>query len=164
MLVHRSIQERVVESIVEGARNLKIGDPLDPATQQGALISAAHRDKGAFCVERAREEGGKVLCGGRPPAELPERCEQGFFYEPTVITGLDMDAMTNTEEIFGPVVVAEPFTDEAEAISSANSTEYGLAASVWTRDLTQARRVSESLETGMVWVNTWLHRHLRMNI
>ncbi|MBK34860.1 MAG: 2-hydroxymuconic semialdehyde dehydrogenase [Gemmatimonadetes bacterium] len=162
MLVHRSIQERVVESIVEGARNLKIVDPLDPATQQGALISASHRDKVAFCVERAREEGGKVLCGGRPPAELPERCEQGFFYEPTVITGLDMDAMTNTEEIFGPVVTIIPFDDEEEAISMANATRYGLSASVWTTDEARAVRVSDRIEAGTVWVNCWLLRDLRV--
>ncbi len=162
ILVHRSIQERVIESLVEGARNLKIGDPLDESTQQGALISSSHRDKVASCVDSAREEGGEVLCGGRCPPSLPDRCENGYFYEPTVITGLDMEAKTNMEEIFGPVVTISPFDEEEEAIDMANATRYGLSASLWTRDEARARRVSERIEAGTVWVNCWLLRDLRV--
>jgi aminomuconate-semialdehyde/2-hydroxymuconate-6-semialdehyde dehydrogenase len=162
ILVHRDVQERVIESLVEGARNLRLGDPLDESTQQGALVSASHRDKIAACVEQARAEGGSILCGGAIPEQLPDRCVGGFFYEPTIITGLPIDARTNMEEIFGPVVTITPFEDEEEAIAMANATEYGLSASIWTTNEQRARRVSERIEAGTVWVNCWLLRDLRV--
>ena len=162
ILVHREVQERVIESLVEGARGLRLGDPLDPETQQGALVSADHRDKVAACVDRARAEGGTVRCGGRMPASLPDRCAAGYFYEPTVITGLPIDAVTNMEEIFGPVVTITPFEDEDEAVAMANATDYGLSASVWTTDDARMTRVSRRIEAGTVWGNCWLLRDLRV--
>src|SRR5262249_15808917 len=147
---------------VAAARELTIGDPLDNATQQGALISARHRDKVLSCIALARQEGGKVLCGGGVPNELPVRCRNGFFVEPTVIVGLDAACRTNQEEIFGPVVSIIPFDDEAEVVTMANATPFGLSASLWTRDLGQAHRVAERLECGTVWVNCWLLRDLRV--
>ena len=131
-------------------------------TEQGAVISAQHRDKIERYLALALEEGGKVLCGGGRPAKLPERCRDGYFIEPTVITGLSMGCRVNQEEIFGPVVTVTPFGDEAEAVALANQSGYGLAASVWSSDLTRAHRVADAIECGTVWVNFWLVRDLRV--
>jgi aminomuconate-semialdehyde/2-hydroxymuconate-6-semialdehyde dehydrogenase len=112
-------------------------------------------------VRLARELGGQVLCGGRAPENLPQRCRGGFFYEPTVIAGLDPACRVQQEEIFGPVVTVTPFADEQEAVALANGTPYGLAAMLWTKDLARAHRVAASLEAGIVWVNCWMLRDLR---
>ncbi len=161
LLIESSVWNVVTEGLVRRIQAIEIDDPSDEKTRFGALISQAHRDKVESYITQAVRDGGKVLAGGGRPV-VQEALRDGAWLQPTLITGLPKDHACHLEEIFGPVVVAEPFTDEAEAIVSANSTEYGLAASVWTRDLAQARRVSESLETGMVWVNTWLHRDLRV--
>ena len=162
LLVERSVYQSFLDRFVAGARALKVGDPEDPGTEQGALVSAAHRDKVLRYVALAREEGGTIHCGGTAPGQLPERCREGFFVLPTVITGLGPECRVNREEIFGPVVTVAPFSDEAEAIALANSSEYGLAASLWTRDLTRAHRVAEQVACGTIWVNTWLMRDLRV--
>ena len=162
LLVEQSIYQRFVAGLVAGAKALEIGDPQDPGTQQGALVSAAHRDKVLSYIALAREEGGTILCGGGVPDRLPERCRDGFFLEPTVITGLGPQCRVNQEEIFGPVVTVAPFGDEAEAVALANSSVYGLAASLWTRDLTRAHRVAEQVACGTIWINTWLMRDLRV--
>ena len=162
ILVERSIYERYVERFVAAARALRVGDPLDPHTEQGALVSAPHLDKVRACVARAREEGGELLCGGDAPTDLPERCTHGYFHRPTVIAGLDQQCRTNQEEIFGPVVTVAPFDDEDEAIAGANATRYGLAATLWTGDVMRAHRVSERLQAGIVWVNCWMLRDLRV--
>lgn len=162
LLVQREVHDRFVECLVGKARQLRIGDPLDAATQQGALVSKAQLDKVESYVELARAEGGRVLCGGRRPAELPPRCRGGYFYEPTIIAGLAPDCRVNQEEIFGPVVSVIPFADEREAVEIANGTPYGLSASLWTRDLTRAHRVADQLQAGTVWVNCWLLRDLRV--
>ena len=162
ILAHRAVLPQVVDAMVHGAQQLRIGDPLDEQTQQGALVSSDHRDKVAACVARASDEGGQVRCGGRHATDLPERCANGYFYEPTVITGLPIDAHTNMEEIFGPVVTITPFDDEDQAIAMANATDYGLSASVWTTDTDRAARVARRIEAGTVWVNCWLLRDLRV--
>ncbi|MCH2140957.1 MAG: aldehyde dehydrogenase [Phycisphaerales bacterium] len=162
VLVHASRYEAFVDSLVDQASKLRIGDPLDDKTQQGALVSAAHRDKIMASVEHARDEGGEVLCGGGVPDDLPDRCQDGFYYRPTVIAGLPMDAATNQQEIFGPVVTVSMFEDDDEVIEMANATRYGLSASIWTRDAVRARRVAECIEAGTVWVNCWLLRDLRV--
>jgi aminomuconate-semialdehyde/2-hydroxymuconate-6-semialdehyde dehydrogenase len=160
ILVERSYYDEFRDAFVERVRALRVGDPLDPATQQGPLVSQAHMDKVLGYLDLARAEGGRVLCGGQ--RRRPEgRCEDGWFVAPTVIEGLGPDARTNREEIFGPVVTLQPFDDEAHAIALANATDYGLANSLWTSDLRRAHRVAAAIETGIVWVNTWLTRDLR---
>ena len=162
LFVERAIYSTFVARFVAATRELKVGDPLEADTQQGALISARHRDRVLESIALARELGGKVLCGGGVPASLPPRCRNGYFVEPTVIAGLDSACRVNQEEIFGPVVTVLPFDREEEAVACANTTPFGLSASLWTRDLARAHRVAEQLECGTVWVNCWLLRDLRV--
>lgn len=163
LLVHRSIADEFVAGLTARAQALKSGDPLDPATQQGALSSGPHFEKVARLVEQARALGGRVHCGGRrvPAERLPEHCRSGFYYEPTVISGLDPGCVVEQEEIFGPVVTVQTFETDEEALALANGTAYGLAATVFTRDLTRAHRFGAQLESGLVWINCWMVRDLR---
>jgi aminomuconate-semialdehyde/2-hydroxymuconate-6-semialdehyde dehydrogenase len=161
VLVQRPIYDRFKAAYAQKVAALKVGDPADEDTQIGALNSLAHRDKVAGYVALAQTEGGTLLTGGSPPA-LPDHLKAGAFLSPTVVDGLAIDSRTATEEIFGPVVTLHPFDTEEEAIQMANNTRYGLSASVWTQDLGKAHRVSAGLEVGMVWVNTWLMRDLRV--
>jgi aminomuconate-semialdehyde/2-hydroxymuconate-6-semialdehyde dehydrogenase len=161
VFVEEKIYPEFVERFTAAARRLRVGDPLDPATDQGALISAAHRDKVLGYVRLAAEEGGRVLCGGGPPKALPERCRGGAFVEPTVVVGLDPGCRVNQEEVFGPFATVTPFADEDAAVGLANGVPFGLSSSLWTRDLGRAHRVAERLECGTVWVNCWLLRDLR---
>jgi aminomuconate-semialdehyde/2-hydroxymuconate-6-semialdehyde dehydrogenase len=160
ILVERAAYEAVKERLVARARALRIGDPLDASTEQGALVSRQHFDKVMGCIDVARQEGGRILCGGRP-ARVDGRCRNGFFVEPTVIEGLGPSCRTNQEEIFGPVATLQPFDTAEEAVRLANATRYGLAASLWTRDLSRAHKVSAQLQSGIVWVNCWMLRDLR---
>jgi aminomuconate-semialdehyde/2-hydroxymuconate-6-semialdehyde dehydrogenase len=161
LLVEESIYPQFVERFVAEASRLKVGDPLAADTDQGALISRKHLEKVTAYLHLAREEGGRILCGGTPPATLNDRCKDGYFLQPAVITGLDVNCRVNQEEIFGPVVTIIPFRSEEEVIRYANATPYGLAASLWTRDLGRAHRVAEKIESGVVWVNCWMLRDLR---
>ncbi|MFM9995224.1 MAG: aldehyde dehydrogenase [Phycisphaerales bacterium] len=163
ILVHERVFPQFRDEFVARAKALKLGDPSDPATQQGALVSRAHLEKVDSYVRLAGELGGRVLCGGGPvPASaLPERCRGGFFYQPTVIEGLDPACRVEQEEVFGPVVTLQPFRDEDHAVALANGTPYGLAATLFTGDVSRAHRVAERLHAGVVWVNCWLLRDLR---
>lgn len=161
ILVERSIHDRFLEAFLAEAKTWIPDDPMDPATKVGALISAAHREKVEGYLRLAVEEGGTIRCGGNRP-DLSGDLGGGNFLEPAVITGLSSTCRTATEEIFGPVVTIHPFDTEADAIHMANGTRYGLAASVWTSDLNRAHRVAQQLESGLVWVNTWLLRDLRV--
>ncbi|MBL8879867.1 MAG: aldehyde dehydrogenase [Phycisphaerales bacterium] len=161
ILVEASIEREFTARLVERTLALRIGDPLEEATEQGALVSHAHYEKVLAAIAVARDDGGELLCGGGRPASLPHRCRNGYFIAPTLIRGLGAGCRTNQEEIFGPVASIIPFGDEREAIEIANGTAYGLAASIWTNDLARAHRLAEALEFGTVWVNCWLLRDLR---
>jgi aminomuconate-semialdehyde/2-hydroxymuconate-6-semialdehyde dehydrogenase len=160
IFVERPIYARFKNDLVARALEMNIGDPLDEATNVGAVVSQAHMEKILSYIELARTEGGTILAGGNR-VRLNGRCANGFFIEPTVIEGLSHDCRTNQEEIFGPVVSIMPFDTEAEALGYANSVRYGLSATVWTENLSRAHRVSAALESGIVWVNCWLLRDLR---
>lgn len=160
ILVQRPLYERFRDAFVARARALVPGDPALPQTAFGALVSQAHLDKVLAAIETARAEGGTVLCGGSR-VELPGRCAGGWFVAPTVIEGLGPACRTNTEEIFGPVATLQPFDDAAQALALANAVPYGLAASVFTRDLPTAHRMAARIEAGVVWINTWMLRDLR---
>ncbi|MGH8173676.1 MAG: aldehyde dehydrogenase family protein, partial [Rhodanobacteraceae bacterium] len=160
LLVQRSIYERFKQRYLDRVRALRVGDPQDSDTDLGALVSEAHFEKVAGCIERARREGGRIVCGG-DAIKVEGRCANGWFVAPTVIEGLGNDSSTNQEEIFGPVVTLIPFDDDDDALAIANGTGYGLAASLWTSDLTRAHRVGAKLEFGIVWINCWLLRDLR---
>ena len=164
ILVQDSIYEEFLEGFIDSVEALKIGDPSEESTQLGALISSEHLMKVREYVSIARDEGGHFLTGGTDlkfKSTLPRDLEGGYWMAPTVIGGLSPDSRCSTEEIFGPVVTVHPFKTEEEAIEIANGTRYGLAGSVWTEDLERGRRVAEAIRTGIVWVNTWLHRDLR---
>ena len=160
LLVQRSIYERFKERYLERVNALRVGDPADSATDLGALVSKPHFEKVVGCIERARADGGQILCGGEA-LRFEGRCANGWFIAPTVIEGLSPSSATNQDEIFGPVVTLTPFDDDAEAVAIANGTGYGLAASLWTSNLDRAHRVAAALEFGIVWINCWLLRDLR---
>jgi aminomuconate-semialdehyde/2-hydroxymuconate-6-semialdehyde dehydrogenase len=160
ILVERPLFEKFVAEFVTRTKALTLGDPSDEDTNLGAMVSEAHTNKVMSYIELAKSEGGKILCGGNR-VHLSGRCEKGYFIEPTVIVGLDQQCRTNQEEIFGPVVTIMPFDKEEEAIAYANSNTYGLAATIWTENLTRAHRVSAKVKSGIIWVNCWLFRDLR---
>jgi aminomuconate-semialdehyde/2-hydroxymuconate-6-semialdehyde dehydrogenase len=160
ILVQESLYDRFAADFTAKVSAMKVGDPILTETRTGAVVSEAHMNKILSYIELAKQEGGTVLCGGKRVV-VEGRCAGGFFVEPTVIAGLGPDCRTNREEIFGPVVTIQSFRDEEHALQLANATEYGLAASLWTSDVTRAHRFSAQLETGIVWVNTWLLRDLR---
>ena len=160
LLVERSIYDDFKQRYLDKVKALRVGDPDDDSSDLGALVSKPHFEKVMGCIARARQEGGKLLTGGEA-VKVPGRCADGWFVSPTVIEGLPQDCATNREEIFGPVVTLIPFDSEDEAIAIANGTDYGLAASLWTRDLDRAHRVAARIDFGIVWVNCWMLRDLR---
>lgn len=183
IFIERPLYERFKSDFVERVSALKVGDPNDPATDVGAIVSKQHFEKILSYIDLAREEGGTILCGGKAvTAETQRHREEeageianisqrlsvsavrdlsGWFVEPTVIEGLSHDCRTNQEEIFGPVVTIMPFDTEEEVLAHANSVRYGLAATLWTENLSRAHRISAKLESGIVWVNCWMLRDLR---
>ena len=160
ILVQENVYDKFVDRFVNEVENMKIGDPSNEDTKLGALISPEHLSKVEEYIQIAEEEGGTILTGGYPC--LPKEFENGNWIAPTVIADLDVSSRCSTEEIFGPVVTIHKFAGEEEAIEIANNTRYGLAGSIWTTDLEKGNRVAESIHTGMIWINTWLHRDLRV--
>jgi aminomuconate-semialdehyde/2-hydroxymuconate-6-semialdehyde dehydrogenase len=156
ILIERSIYSQFKEAITAKTKTLRVGDPLDKGHHLGAVVSKTHYEKILGHIQIAKEEGGKILCGGEAL-----HTDRGYFIAPTLIEGLDANCRTNQEEIFGPVATLIPFDNEDEALAIANGTRYGLSANIWTKDLTRAHRVSRRLDAGIVWVNTWLTRDLR---
>ncbi len=160
ILVERRIYDRFVEAFVRKTRELRVGDPLHEDTHIGALVSEGHMNKVLSYIQLARDEGGEILTGGNR-VSLKGRCANGYFLAPTVVAGLGPACRTNQEEIFGPMVTIMPFDSEEEAVHFANSTAYGLSATLWTENLKRAHRVSAQLKSGIIWVNCWLFRDLR---
>jgi aminomuconate-semialdehyde/2-hydroxymuconate-6-semialdehyde dehydrogenase len=158
--VERSIFPQFVEALKGAAEKLVLGKPYDANTTTGPLISGEHRQKVLSYYELARAEGAAMVTGGGLPSFGDER-RNGFYIEPTVMTGLANSARCMQEEIFGPVCHVAPFEIEEQAIHLANDSRYGLAASLWTRDLSRGHRLARRLVAGLVWVNTWFLRDLR---
>lgn len=160
IFVERPIYEKFKRDFIAKVAALKVGDPSDLSTKTGAVVSESHMQKVLSYIQLAKEEGGQILTGGMR-VKPGGRCENGWFLQPTVIENLAYDCRTNQEEIFGPVVTIMPFDTEEEVLQFANSTVYGLAATIWTENLTRAHRMAEKIESGIVWVNCWLQRDLR---
>jgi aminomuconate-semialdehyde/2-hydroxymuconate-6-semialdehyde dehydrogenase len=159
LFVQRPMFDEFLARLHDAAVALTVGDPMDPATKLGPLVSDEHRDKVESYLRSAEEDGGKVLFGGQRPAD--PALANGYYLEPTVITGVDHLSRCAQEEIFGPVLVAAPFDDEDEVVAWANSTPFGLAGMVWTQNLTKAHRMAQRIRSGMIWVNCFFVRDLR---
>jgi (Z)-2-((N-methylformamido)methylene)-5-hydroxybutyrolactone dehydrogenase len=151
VFAHKAVYDELLELVTQRARNIVIGDPLDDATELGPLAFAAQREKVASYVQLGVGEGATVLTGGRPT----DAGLGGYFYEPTVLTGVNNSMRVVREEIFGPVASVMPFETEDEVIRLANDTDYGLAAGVWTQNLSRAHRMADRLDAGTIWVNTY---------
>jgi len=158
IFIQNDLYDRFKKGMVEKTKALKIGDPLTNGTQIGAIVSEDHMNKVLSYIDLAKKEGGSIIAGGN---RIQITGLNGYFIEPTIIEGLPYHCRTNQEEIFGPVITLIPFENEEEVIEMANSTPYGLSATVWTENLKRAHRVAALLESGIVWVNCWLFRDLR---
>ena len=160
IFVERPIYEKFRDAFVAQTKKMVVGNPLDEKAKLGAVVSKDHMEKVLSYVELAKQEGGTVLVGGKRIV-LDGEFENGYYLEPTIIEGLPYNCRTNQEEIFGPVVTIMPFDTEEEVLAYANSTKYGLSSTVWTSNLKRAHRMAANLDSGIVWVNTWLLRDLR---
>lgn len=160
IFIERSIYDKFKTAFVEKVSKTVVSNPMDPNARLGAVVSESHMEKVLSYVDLARQEGGTVLTGGERVI-LDAPYNEGYYIRPTVIEGLSYDCRTNQEEIFGPVVTITPFDTEEEALMMANSTEYGLAGTIWTSDLKRAHRMADQLQSGIVWINSWLVRDLR---
>lgn len=160
ILVQASVSDKFKSDLLKRTAKLVQGDPANPGTDQGAVVSKAHFEKILQALQTARSEGAKVLCGG-VQRKMTGPLEKGWFIEPTLLEGLPMNSRTNSEEIFGPVATLQSFTSEAQALELANHSQYGLSASVWTQNTSRVMRFSDAMRAGIVWVNCWMLRDLR---
>ena len=151
--MHEDIYDDFVSRYVSKVSGIKIGDPQHPDTQMGPVINQGQLDQVVKFCELGVEEGGEILTGGKPVAGLDDDLKDGYYWPPTVIGDCTPDMRVVREEVFGPVVVAYKFSDEADAVSKANDSEFGLAASVWSTDVKRCHRVADKLEVGIVWLN-----------
>ena len=147
-------------SIFAKIKKLRIGDPFNRNTDQGAIVSAEHLNKILKYIKYAKEEGGKIISGGSIP-KMDSKFSSGWYFSPTVIENLSQKSKLNKEEIFGPVVTLNKFKDEEDVVKMANDNDYGLASIVWTNNISKANKLAEILESGLVWINCWLERDLR---
>lgn len=159
ILVEAPLAAEFTKRLAKHVAGLRIGDPLDPATDLGSLVSREHLAKVESYLDLARKEGARFHTGGARP-KVDALLAEGAFLQPTILSGVKQTSRLVQEEIFGPVVTIQPFDTETDAIDLANGVRYGLAATVWTKDAKKASRVAEALQTGMVWVNCWLVRDL----
>jgi aminomuconate-semialdehyde/2-hydroxymuconate-6-semialdehyde dehydrogenase len=160
IIVEESIYEKFKDAFIDEVKKLKVGNPLDPDTKMGAIVSKLHFDKINYHIQLAKDEGGIILSGGNV-VKLEGENKEGWFIEPTIIENLGPHCRTNREEIFGPVVTLQKFNTEEEALQLANASEYGLSASLFTSDVSRAHRMASKIQAGIVWVNCWLVRDLR---
>jgi aminomuconate-semialdehyde/2-hydroxymuconate-6-semialdehyde dehydrogenase len=158
--VERSIYDKFLTGFIAKVKDLKVGDPADPKTFIGPVVSKEHLEKIETYLSLARAEGVEILAGGSR-AKFSGAMNKGYFLQPTVLSGVKHESRLQQEEIFGPVVTVTPFDREDEVIDLANGTKYGLSASIWTKSLKRAHEVGEKLHAGTVWVNTWMLRDLR---
>jgi aminomuconate-semialdehyde/2-hydroxymuconate-6-semialdehyde dehydrogenase len=159
VFIQASVYSEVKTALVNEVNNMKIGNPKEPDTRIGAIVSKPHFDKVLSYINLAKEEGAVILTGGE--AVKPEGFENGWFIAPTILEGLNSNCRVNQEEIFGPVISLIPFENEEDVLEMANSTEYGLACTLWTSDLKRAHRMASKIQSGIVWINCWLLRDLR---
>jgi aminomuconate-semialdehyde/2-hydroxymuconate-6-semialdehyde dehydrogenase len=159
IFVEKSIYSKFKEDFITKVEALKVGNPFDATSDMGAVVSKPHLEKVRAYIKLAVDEGGIILCGGKKVKV--EGFDKGYYLEPTVIEVKSNDCRVNQEEIFGPVVTIMPFETEKEALQMANNVKYGLSSTLWTQDLNRTMRMSKQLQTGIVWVNTWLNRDLR---
>ena len=161
LFVQEEIYEKFKKALIAKAKKLIVGDPKDSKTNLGAVVSKDHMEKILSKILEAKELGGNVLIGGEREI-LQADLQEGYYIQPTIIDGLAYNCSVNQEEIFGPVVTMIPFTTEEEVIKMANSTKYGLSASIFTENVSKAHRVAANIDSGVVWINTWLLRDLRI--
>lgn len=160
IFIEQSIYDKFKTAFVDRVNQLTVSNPSDPNAKMGAVVSKPHMEKVLSYIDLAKEEGGTILTGGKRVI-LDTPYDEGYYIAPTVIEGLSYDCRTNQEEIFGPVVTLTPFDTEEEVLMMANSTQYGLSATIWTSDLKRAHRTADKVQAGIVWINSWLVRDLR---
>ena len=159
ILIEKPLYQKFRDELVKRTAKMKVGNPADDSVKLGATVSEQHMQKVLSYIELAQQEGGTILCGGK--RKIVDGFEDGYYIEPTVIEGLPQNCRTNMEEIFGPVVTLQSFETEEEALQLANATEFGLAGTIWTENVSKAHRVAAQLKSGIIWINCWLVRDLR---
>ena len=161
LFIQDEIYEKFKKALLEKVSKLKVGDPQDDGMDLGAVVSEEHMNKVLSKITQAKKIGGNILTGGNRKL-IEGDLLNGYYIEPTVIENLPFDCEVNQEEIFGPVLTLIPFKDEEEVINMANSTKYGLSASIFTENISKGHRVAAAIKSGVVWINTWLLRDLRI--
>ncbi|MCB0407272.1 MAG: aldehyde dehydrogenase [Bdellovibrionales bacterium] len=162
ILVQEEIYDEFLEKFVAATKELQVGDPQDPKTFMGPLVSEPHYLKVKSLIDLARKDKGKIIYGGDRPEGLPEKLKNGYFLNPTIITDISNCSELHQTEVFGPVVTVAPFKYNHDAAKWANNSPYGLSASIWTENLSKAHKLAAGLDVGTVWINTWLNRDLRV--